>query len=597
MNARMNRYRGRRCVFATAALAALAFAAPASALEQKLVAPDGSSFNDFGDAVAVSGETLVVGAPSLQQGRGALYVFERTGDTWSRVAVLVASDRAASDELGTSVAIDGDTIVAGAHNDDSSRGAAYTFTRTGAGAWAESAKLTASDRQSGDRLGIDVAIDGDTIVAGADADESAFGQNEGSVYTFARTGPASRTQTAKLRASDPATDDNLGRSVAIDGDTIVAGAHRDNLGANPDQGSVYTFARAGDALRTETAKLTASDGAADDQLGTSVAIRGDTIAAGARQDDVGSATGSIYTFARTGPAARTQTAKLTASDGQSNDFLGEALAIDAETIVAGAPGDDGSLGGDQGSAYTFARTGAAARTEMAKLRDSDGRGGDGFGSSVAIAGETIIAGAPGDDVGAQNDQGSATVFFPATDTDGDGEPDSSDNCPTVANAGQADTDGDGLGDACDSRSGTDTDGDGDGVPDSSDNCPAVANADQADTDGDGPGDSCDQPPVECRGKPATIVGTDSKEKLTGTPKPDVIAALGGKDRVIAGKGKDIVCGGSGADDLSGGGGRDKLFAERGRDELSGGRGKGDVCNGGKGKDVAAPSCEKARSIG
>ncbi len=110
----------------------------------------------------------------------------------------------------------------------------------------------------------------------------------GAVYTFARTGAADRTETAKLTASDASAAEYLGTSVAIDGDTIVAGAPFDAVGQDEPgggtsaQGSVYTFARTGAAARTETAKLTASDGGFGDQLGTSVAIDGDTIVAGAR---------------------------------------------------------------------------------------------------------------------------------------------------------------------------------------------------------------------------------------------------------------------------------------------------------------------------
>ncbi len=238
-----------------------------------------------------------------------------------------------------------------------------------------------------------MAIDGDTIVAGAIHDNLGANSDQGAVYTFARTGAATRTQTAKLTASDGAGNAFLGFSVAIDGDTIVAGAPIDDVGGNSGQGSVYTFARTGAAARTETAKLTASDGAADDHLGNSVAIDGDTIVAGAWSDAVGDNTwqGSVYTFARTGAAARAQTAKLTASDGAPYDALGSSVAIDGDTIVAGGYADD--LGGNasQGSVYTFARTGAAARTQTAKLTASDGAPDDYLGNSVAIHGGTILA--------------------------------------------------------------------------------------------------------------------------------------------------------------------------------------------------------------
>jgi hypothetical protein len=341
-----------------------------------------------------------------------------------QTAKLTASDGAAADgmtfsgdQLGSSVAIDGDTIVAGAPLDtvgtNATQGSVYTFTRTGGPGRTEIAKLTASDGAAGDQLGSSVAIDGDTIVAGALLDNVGLNADQGSAYTFARTGAAARTETAKLTATDGAASDRLGSSVAVDGDTIVAGAPFDATGTTTQLGSAYTFASAGAAARTETAKLTASDGAMFDTLGFSVAIDGDTIVAGAPGDTVGTnfEQGSVYTFARAGAAARTDAAKLTATDGAAQDLLGISVAIDGDSIIAGAFGNDVGANIDQGSAYTFARAGAAARTQTGKLDAADGAAGDELGTSVAIAGDTILAGAHLDDVGANTDQGSASVFF------------------------------------------------------------------------------------------------------------------------------------------------------------------------------------------
>jgi hypothetical protein len=242
----------------------------------------------------------------------------------------------------------------GAPGDDSGRGAVYVFARSG-DSWTQRAKLTASDGATGDQLGLSVAIDGDAIVAGAPHDDFGGTTGLGSAYTFARTGPAARTETAKLTASDAAGGDQLGWSVAIEGDVIVAGAYSDDIGANEGQGSAYTFARTGPVARTQAGKLTASDGATGDHLGVSVAIEGDAIVAGAADDGVGANAdqGSAYTFARTGPAARTETAKLTASDGAAGDVLGVSVAIDGDAIVAGAPFDNVGANAGQGSARVF----------------------------------------------------------------------------------------------------------------------------------------------------------------------------------------------------------------------------------------------------
>jgi hypothetical protein len=411
----------RALVAALTLLCALALASPAAALEQKLTAMDGAVGDRLGRSVAVDGDTLVLGAPEDDGAQGAVYVYRRSGDSWTQTAKLTASDGAMNDELGLSVAIDGDTIVAGAPSDtvgaNVSQGSVYTFTRGGAAARTETAKLTAGDGATNDEFGNSVAIDGDTIVAGAHGDNVGANAGQGSVYTFTRAGGAARTQTAKLTAGDGAAADEFGSSVAIDGDTIVAGAESDNIGANADQGSVYTFTRVGAAARTQTAKLTASDGAAADLLGGSVAIDGDTIAAGALFDEIGANArqGSVYTFTRAGADARSETAKLTASDGAANDHLGTSVAVDGDTIAAGAQGDDVGANDAQGSVYTFTRAGAAARTQTATLTASDGALGDGLGGSVAIDGDTIAAGAESDTVGADVNQGSASVFFaPAT---------------------------------------------------------------------------------------------------------------------------------------------------------------------------------------
>ena len=401
---------------------------------------------------------------------------------------LVASDGTAGDQLGRSVAVDGDTAVVGASNDDSAKGAVYVFTRTG-DSWAQTAKLTASDGAANDQFGESVAIDGDTIVAGAVNDGVGTNVDQGSAYTFARTG-ADRNETAKLTATDGATIDRLGFSVAIDGDTIVAGAPNADA-TNVNQGAVYTFARTG-ADRNQTARLTATDGATSDFLGTSVAIDGDTIVAGASGDNIGANTdqGSAYTFARTSAPGRNQTARLTASDGAAGDQFGRSVAIDGDTIVADASLHDVDANVDQGAAYTFARTGAAAPfTETARLTATDGAAGDRLGRSVAIDGDTIVAGANTDDVGDNADQGSASIFFAAADSDSDSVPDSADNCPSDANPGQENLDSDGSGDACDARD--DRDPDSDGVANADDNCPSTPNPGQANSDGDGSGDACD----------------------------------------------------------------------------------------------------------
>jgi hypothetical protein len=392
------------------AVAVAAMLSPvAQAAEQKLTAGDGAAFDLFGKSVAISGDTAIVGAHGDDFGasadQGSAYVFVRSGGVWTQEQKLTASDGRVSDEFGWSVAISGDTAIVGAPGDDfgpqGSQGSAYVFVRSG-GVWTEEQKLAASDGGVSDEFGWSVAIGGDTVVVGARGDHVGANGFQGSAYVFVRSGGV-WTQEQKLTASDGAFVDRFGSSVAIGTDTAVVGARLDDVGANGDQGSAYVFARSG-GVWTQEQKLTASDGAASEQFGSSVAIGGDTIVAGAPFD----AQGSGYVFVRSGGVWMEQQ-KLTASDGGAFDQFGWSVAIGGDTIVAGAPTDAVGANGLQGSGYVFARSGGVW-TEEQKLTASDGGTGDRFGSSVAINGDTIVAGAPDDDVGANLDQGSVYVF-------------------------------------------------------------------------------------------------------------------------------------------------------------------------------------------
>jgi FG-GAP repeat protein/thrombospondin type 3 repeat protein len=443
-----------------AVVTAAIFTGVAKAAEQKLTASDGAALDRFGESVAIDGDTMVVGAPSDDAFRGSAFVFVRSGGVWSEQQKLTAGDGATFDQFGTSVAIDGDTLAVGAFNDDGGRGSAYVFVR-GGGLWSEQQKLAAGDGTPGDIFGRSVAISGETLAVGAEGDV-AF---RGSAYVFVRSGGVWNEQQ-KLTASDGATFDQFGRSVAIDGDTLAVGA----VGDDSNRGSAYVFVRSG-GVWSEQQKLTASDGTAGANFGRPVAISGDTLVVGAVAANV--FRGSAYVFVRSGGVWSEQQ-KLTAGDGTPGVQFGRSVAIDGDTLVVGAGGDDGG----RGSAFVFVRSGGVW-SEQQKLAAGDGTAGDSFGDSVAISAATVAVGASGDD-GAR---GSAYVF--SFDADGDGVPDDSDNCPTVANADQGDADGDGLGNACD------PDDDNDGVEDGPDNCDLTQNPDQRDTDGDGQGDACD----------------------------------------------------------------------------------------------------------
>ena len=374
--------------------------------EQKLIASDGALGDQFGHSVAISGTTVVVGAPdtiSAHSERGAAYVFNRQGGGWVEEQKLTPSDGANENQFGWSVAVSGSTIVVGTFLDDfgntDDQGAVYVFNRQG-GSWVETQKLTASDGGESDQLGFSVAVSGSTIVAGAvGVSGNSF---RGAAYVFNRQG-GSWVEAQKLTASDGSTGDVFGFSVAISGSTVVVGAFADNT----FQGSAYVFNRQGGDW-VETQKLTASDASTFDLFGFSVAISGSTIVVSARADTIGTNVdqGSVYVFNRQ-RGSWVETQKLTASDGGASDEFGQSIAISGSTIVVGAISDNTF----QGSAYVFNRQGGDWVEEL-KLTASDGAAGDFFGFSVAISGSIIVVSAPGDDIDSNIEQGSAYVFKP-----------------------------------------------------------------------------------------------------------------------------------------------------------------------------------------
>ncbi len=371
-------------------------------LQAKLVASDGAASDYFGAAVAVSGDTALVGAyydDDKGDASGSAYVFTRSGAVWSQQAKLVASDGAAGDTLGWSVGLSADTAVVGASKNQASKGAAYVFLRSGT-AWSQQAKLAASDGAANDRFGWSVAVSGDTALAGAYQDDSA----KGSAYVFFRSGK-NWSQQARLVASDGAASDNFGYSVGVFGDTAVVGAWYDD-DKGTDAGSAYVFTRAGTSW-SQQAKLAAADGAAGDLFGVSVGLSGDTVIAGAyKDDDNGTDSGSAYVFTRSNTVWSGQ-AKLTAGDRAAGDFFGYSVGLSGDTAIVGAYYDD-DKGPDSGSAYVFVRSGAAW-VPQAKLTAPDGAAGDAFGWSVGLSEDTAVVGARYDDDKASN-SGSAYVF-------------------------------------------------------------------------------------------------------------------------------------------------------------------------------------------
>jgi len=422
---------------------------------QKVFAGDGAGGDLFGYAVAVDGDTALIGARDGDgnvNDSGAAYVFVRAGNLWTQQAQLVASDGKQSDQFGWSVSLSGDTALVGARFGDGNvvdSGTAYVFVRSG-DTWTEDAILKASDGEAYEEFGHSVSLSGDTALIGAYTDDDR-GLYSGSAYVFVRL--SIWIQQAKLTAADGASGHNFGKSVSLSGDTALVGAPRAD-GNVTSSGAAYVYVRSGSSWPPQQ-KLMANDGADNDLFGWSVSLSGDTALVGSRyDDDNGNDSGSAYVFERAGTTWSPQ-AKLDAADGAAGDNFGYSVSLTTNVASIGAPLDD-DAGGDSGSAYVFVHTGGSW-VQRSKLTAADGTAGDEFGNSVALSGDTVLVGAYQDD---DNGTDSGSAYFFGVDRDGDGIPD----------AGDADIDGDGIPNDVETAAGLDpydaadgtTDLDGDG---------------------------------------------------------------------------------------------------------------------------------------
>jgi len=384
--------------------------------EFKLVARSGAANHNFGYDVAIdsNSDTVVVGARfDTAQGddSGSAFVYGKTANTgdWTEQAKLLASDGTAGGAFGYSVAISGNTIVIGAAQYDNVRGAAYIFDRMDESTWSEQAKLTAVDGVQGDEFGRNVVIDGDRVVVGARYDDDQ-GLDSGVVFVFQRqesnTATAKWTQQAKLLTSDGTDGDGFGFGLAIQGDTIVAGAYSDN----DNQGAAYVFGITSDAgvPWTEQAKLTASDGGIGDEFGISVAIDNGTIVVGAWRSDSNGRGAFAYVFGQSG-SSWLEEAKLSTTNGSTGDSFGRSVSISGGMIIVGAY-QDIENGMDSGAAYIFESSGDTW-SETSKLTPSDNQDEQRFGFSVASSQNTIAVGAYWDTDNGRN-SGSAYIFDP-----------------------------------------------------------------------------------------------------------------------------------------------------------------------------------------
>lgn len=380
---------------------------------QKLLASDLQAEDQFGVSVSISGDRALVGAHLSDDAgvdSGSAYVFERDeAGMWVQVAKLTASDAASRDLFGHSVALSGDQALVGAFLSDEAgvdSGSAYVFERDRTGTWVQVAKLIASDAAAGDEFGASVALSGDRALVGADT----AGVDSGSVYMFERNRMGTWIQVARLTASDAAAGDEFGASVALSGDRALIGAFGDD-DAGSYSGSAYVFERDDLGMWVQVAKLNASDAELGVFFGMSVALSGNRALVGASLDnnEAGIQAGAAYVFERRLTGMWVQVAKLTAADAAANNQFGISVALFGNRALVGAYLDD-DFRLNSGSAYVFEHDGEGTWSQAAKLTATDDATADFFGTSVALWGNLALVGSLLDDNNADNNSGSAYVF-------------------------------------------------------------------------------------------------------------------------------------------------------------------------------------------
>lgn len=383
--------------------------------EQKAVAADGGPKDWFGSWVAISGTTALVGAKNAtvngQSGQGAVYVFKKSGGVWKQVQKLVASDGAAADQFGTSIALLGKTAIITAPiakiNGNLWQGAAYVFSLTGNN-WIEKQKLVVSNGTEFETFGTSVALNSTSAFIGAGGANHHGQYFPRRVYVFRLVQSDTNDAWTESQILDsPYPDDEtsfFGASVAVSDATALVGARASTVAGNVGQGIVFVYTES-NGVWILSAKLIASDGAARDNFGISIALQGTTALIGAPGVviDGNISEGAVYRFDQSG-GNWLQTQKFTAQDGTANTLFGASVSLWKNTALVGAYATDSY----RGAAYLFQYK-AGAWTQTHKLIASHGLAGDVFGYNTALDAATALVGAYNAEVAGVHQQGA--VYF------------------------------------------------------------------------------------------------------------------------------------------------------------------------------------------
>ncbi|MFN4255077.1 MAG: HYR domain-containing protein [Saprospiraceae bacterium] len=383
------------------------------------MAADGAANDQLGWGLALDGQTAMAGAPNdkvgTQSKQGSAYIFQQNEggtDNWGQLKQIKATDGAAVDYFGNAISLDGSTALLAAHGDNvgtvTDAGAVYIFEQNhlGPNFWGQKAQIFARDGATDDWAAYDyfggaVSLKNGRAIVGASKKKVGTKNAQGAAYIFEQNtgGPDNWGNVKKLTASDGAANNFFGQSVAQAGNLVLVGAN----GHNSNRGAAYFFD--GTAAWAQGQKLVASDAAVGDGFGASVSLTNDYALVGA--PNKAAYAGAAYVF-KNNAGTWAQLKKLTASDGAANDRFGSAVAMmDDYAYVSAVRGN-----ANAGAVYVFHKNmnGPDEWGQIGRYTASDGEPGDQFGYSLAVSSNKMFIGANLNDVAAKLDQGSAYLF-------------------------------------------------------------------------------------------------------------------------------------------------------------------------------------------
>jgi len=380
---------------------------------------DDPSLDLFGSNVAMSGFNALIGSygdddDGVSSGSARFFRFD--GNSWVDQGKFYSSDIAQEDFFGFRVAVSGNTALISSYGDDDAgdfSGSVYVFERIG-GVWTQVQKLVASDAATFDDFGFSLAIDGDYAVISSYLDDD-FGNFSGSAYVFKRTAGV-WTETQKLLPNAGAANQQFGFAVDIEGSQIIIGSRNDGTSVSFG-GAAYIYERTGGTW-AQTAKIKPSDNTANKVFGSAVSISQGIVLVGALGDNAGaSSSGAAYVFEKVG-VNWTQKAKLKTDTIVANEYFGYSVDNIGKKLIIGAYRGKNATFSANGSAFIFDGT-SGSYVQTQKLTATDGALNDYFGIHVAMSGKNAIIGAQYNDQFGEN-SGAAYFFADCTDLNANG---------------------------------------------------------------------------------------------------------------------------------------------------------------------------------